>query len=213
MIHKKGNRSRRFEVRKIKFNKHHKRKEVVVVYTNGREFEKEVLGCCSDSLEYWLLMLELCFLRLDPKWKLPNPKLIYREVLSSQPKHWDPKCPQNGVKKLFDLVKERLPKQESNNLRVFVSVNTKLDYLWGIDMWFETAGVIVTVDFTISHNKSCKADIWVPADVFHSDLLYKKADEVVLKIKEKIKERKKYKKPKRYHELPEELEIEEEKSA
>ncbi|MFA6797266.1 MAG: hypothetical protein WCR40_00950 [Candidatus Paceibacterota bacterium] len=82
--------------------------------------------------------------------------------------HWNPKRPKTKLSmNLFQNVRFVLGEKRSKNLRLFVSVGTRLDFRFGTDCFFEIDGFVASIDLTISEKKHFfKANVLVrPVDI------------------------------------------------
>ena len=67
---------------------------------------------------------------------------------------WNPKKPKTPFsRRFFSSVAGSLKNLPHKYLRMFVAVGTPLDSRYGVDLFFEYEGAIVTVDLTISERK------------------------------------------------------------
>jgi len=99
--------------------------------------------------------------------------------------HWNPRRPRTPLAQcLFQKVKSRL--KTGDDLRLFIAINTALDYWMGVDCFFECNGRIVTVDLSVSsYKRYYKADILLTRQDFVKNHHYKKGDIIARKLSQK----------------------------
>lgn len=112
----------------------------------GRLFEEEVLGKCRGEWSGYM------------SWK---DSLVY--AANHQPKGWDPSDPSlKDANDFHALVAMELGIESWDELRLFSSVHTPLDWYHGVDGFFVFKGKVVTIDVTLNPNKDeAKADFVV----------------------------------------------------
>jgi hypothetical protein len=95
-----------------------------------------------------------------------------KEMKETQPEGYDPANPQGGCnEQFFVAVKSFLP-INNDDLRYYISVETRLDFWHGTDAVFSWLGVDVTMDLTADPNKKFRAEICIFADDIDSGEVY-----------------------------------------
>lgn len=98
---------------------------------------------------------------------------------------WCPGCPKKRIAKaLYDRVASILGK-DKKHLKFYVGIQTVMDSMYGVDLFFEYKEAIVTVDITVSRNKcGARADFVITQrDVLGDAGFYKKADAIAKALK------------------------------
>lgn len=117
----------------------------------GRLFEEEVLG-----------VLKVSWSRED---YVPFNKAL---ALARTHQNWNPSDPSSRpANDLHSEVALALELEDWQELRLYSSVNSPLDYFHGVDGFFEFRGQVVTIDVTTNSRKvTAKADFVIhPADL------------------------------------------------
>lgn len=102
-----------------------------------------------------------------------------------QPTGWCPDCPKRRIAKaLYNRVASVLGK-EKKHLKLYVAIQTIMDTMYGVDLFFQYKEAIVTVDLTISRHKvRPKADFVITKRDVEKDVgFYKKADMIANALK------------------------------
>jgi hypothetical protein len=116
----------------------------------GHVFEKDVTGISSKGKKIRVSKKKCDFFR------------ALQMAMDNQPIGWNPNSPNTEIAEaLFGQVAFRLwPNKEE--LQLFVAIDSPLDKIYGVDLFFKFRDTIVTVDLTVSQHKKKrkqKADI------------------------------------------------------
>ena len=114
---------------------------------------------------------------------LPFKKSI-RMAKSHQPWGHKPRHPQAPfLREMFNCIAPQLRKGR-HLLRIFISIDTPLDYWHGVDFFIEYEGRIVTVDVTVRESKDFyKADILITRSEVLRNIHREKAREIARRLR------------------------------
>lgn len=151
--------------------------EPVLVTRFGRQFEQSFFG-------YTLPDDANLFFSRDEYSSFSE---CLNEVKKTQPEGYDSSRPTEGCnERFFNAVKSFLGSRCSDELQLFISIGTKLDFWHGVDGVFCFRDVYVTIDLTVDLEKEYKADFLIfPKDVESGEVYTSIARNIALLLLQK----------------------------